>query len=145
IADILERQFAEITERHPELLARHCAEAGLTEQAARLWGKAGQQSLKRWALVEAVEQISRALALIAGLPATTALRREQLRLQVALITPLFHVRGYASPETKAAVDQARLLIEQAQTLEETPDDPLLPFAALFGIWATFTVAFDGDM
>ena len=78
IADILERRFAEIAERQPELLARHYAEAGLIEKAARLWGKAGQQSLERSALVEAIEQMSRALALIAALPATTALRREQL-------------------------------------------------------------------
>jgi predicted ATPase len=145
IADILERRFPEIAERQPELLARHCAEAGLLEKAARLWGKAGQQSLERSALVEAIEQFSRALALIRALPTTTALGREQLRLQVALITPLLHVKGYASPETKAAVEQARLLIEQAQALGETPDDPLLPFAALWGIWVTYFVAFDGDM
>jgi predicted ATPase len=144
IADILERQFAGIADRQPELLARHCAEAGQVEKAARLWGKAGQQSLERSALVEAIEQMSRALALIAALPATTALRREQLGLQVALITPLLHVKGFASPETKAAVERARLLIEQAQVLGEAPDDPLLPFAALYGIWVTFYVAFDGD-
>ena len=80
IADIIEHRFAEIAERQPELLARHCAEAGLLEKAACLWGKAGQQSLERSALIEAIEQISRALTLIAALPATTALRREQLRL-----------------------------------------------------------------
>jgi hypothetical protein len=144
IADILESRFAETAERQPELLARHCAEAGLIEQAALLWGKAGQQSLERSALVEAIEQISRALALITALPATTALRREQLRLQVALITPLGHVKGRASPETRAAAEQARLLIEQVQALGEAPDDPLLPFAALYGIWVTYFVAFDGD-
>src|SRR5262249_50362460 len=127
------------------LLARHCTEAGLIEKAARLWGRAGQQSLERSALVEATEQMSRALALIAALPASTALRREQLRLQVALITPLLHVKGFASPETKAAAEQARLLVEQAQALGEAPDDPLLPFAALYGIFATYFVAFDGDM
>jgi predicted ATPase len=145
IADTLGRRFEEIAERQPELLARHYAEAGLLEQAARLWGKAGQQSLERSALIEAIEQMSRALTLIAALPATTALRRERLRLQVALITPLLHVKGYASPETKAAAEQARLLIEQAQTLGEAPDDPLLPFAALYGIWVRIYVAFDGDM
>jgi predicted ATPase len=145
IADILERRFAEIAERQPELLARHYAEAGLIEKAARLWGRAGQQSLERSALVEAIEQISRALALIAALPATAALRREKLRLQVALIYPLGHVKGFASPETRAAAEQARLLIEQAQTLGEAPDDPLLPFAALHGIFMTYYVAFDGDM
>jgi hypothetical protein len=36
---------SEIAESQPELLARHCTEAGLTEKAAGLWGKAGQRSL----------------------------------------------------------------------------------------------------
>jgi predicted ATPase len=42
IAEILESHFAEIAENQPELLARHCTEAGLIEKAASLWGKAGQ-------------------------------------------------------------------------------------------------------
>ena len=67
IAETLESQFAEIAENQPELLARHCTEAGLIEKAAGLWGKAGQRSLERSALVEAVEQLTRALAQIASL------------------------------------------------------------------------------
>jgi predicted ATPase len=47
IAEILESQFAEIAENQPELLARHCTEAGLIEKAANLWGKAGLRSLER--------------------------------------------------------------------------------------------------
>ena len=93
IAETLESQFTEIAENQPELLARHCTEAGLIEKAAGLWGKAGQRSLERSALVEAVEQLTRALDQIATLPATPALRREQIRLQVALITPLIHIKG----------------------------------------------------
>ena len=54
IAETLESQFLEIAENQPELLARHCTEAGLIEKAAGLWGKAGQRSLERSALVEAV-------------------------------------------------------------------------------------------
>ena len=54
IAEKLESQFSEISENQPELLARHCTEAGLIEKAASLWGKAGQQSLEQSALVEAV-------------------------------------------------------------------------------------------
>ena len=76
IAETLESQFAEIAESQPELLARHCTEAGLIEKAAGLWGKAGQRSLERSALVEAAEQLTRALDQIAALPATPALRRE---------------------------------------------------------------------
>ena len=67
IAETLETQFAEIAENQPELLARHCTEAGLIEKAAGLWGKAGQRSLERSALVEAVEQLTRALDQIATL------------------------------------------------------------------------------
>ena len=97
----IEYQFADIAENQPELLAHHCAEAGLIDKAADFWGKAGQRSLERSALVEAVDQLTRALDQIATLPATPALRREQIKLQVALINALFHVKGYAAPETKA--------------------------------------------
>ena len=145
IAETLESQFAEIAENQPELLARHCTEAGLIEKAAGLWGKAGQRSLERSALVEAAEQLTRALAQIATLPATPALRREQIKLQVALITPLIHVKGYAAPETKAAAERARLLIEQAEALGEPPEDPLLLFSVLYGFWVANYVAFNGDV
>jgi len=143
IAEALENQFAEIAESQPELLARHCTEAGLIEKAAGLWGKAGQRSLERSALVEAVEQLKRALAQIASLPATPALRREQIKLQVALITPLIHVKGYAAPETKAAAERAHLLIEQAEVLGEPPEDPLMLFSVLYGLWVANYVAFNG--
>jgi hypothetical protein len=80
------------------------------------------------------------------LPATPALRREQIRLQVALITPVIHVKGYAAPETKAAAEKARLLIQQAEALGETPEDQLLLFSALYGFWGANYVAFDdGDV
>jgi predicted ATPase len=145
IAETLESQFAEIAERQPELLARHCTEAGLIEKAAGLWGKAGQRSLARSALVEAAEQLTRALDQIATLPATPALRREQIKLHVALITPFFHVKGPAAPETKAAAEQARLLIEQAEALGEPPEDPLLLFSVLYGFVTVNYLAFNGDV
>jgi predicted ATPase len=145
IAEALESQFAEIVERQPELLARHCTEAGLIEKAAGLWGKAGQRSLARSALVEAAEQLTRALTQIAALPGTPALRRDQIKLQVALITPIIHVKGYAAPETKAVAERARLLIEQAEALGEPPEDPLLLFSVLYGFWIGSYVASNGDV
>ena len=72
IAATLERQFAEIVESQPELLARHYTEAGLIEKAAGLWGKAGQRSLARSAMVEAIEQFNRALDQIAELPTSSS-------------------------------------------------------------------------
>jgi predicted ATPase len=61
IAETLESGFADIADNQPELLARHYTEAGLTAKAASFWGKAGQRSLERSALVEAAEQFARAL------------------------------------------------------------------------------------
>jgi hypothetical protein len=72
------------------------------------------------------------------------LRREQIKLQVGLITPLLHVKGYSAPETKAAAERARLLIEQAEALGESPEDPLLLFSVLYGFWVANLVAFNGD-
>ena len=60
------------------------------------------------------------------------------------ITSLFHVKGYAAPETKAATERARLLIEQAEALGEPPEDPLLLFSVLYSFWTANFVAFDGD-
>jgi predicted ATPase len=145
IAETLESQFADIAERQPELLARHCTEAGLIEKAVGLWGKAGQRSLERSALVEACEQLGRALAQIAALPATPVLRHEEIRLQVALITPLQHVKGYAAPETRAAAQRASRLIQRAEALGEPPDDPLLLFRSLYGGGIANFVAFNGDL
>jgi class 3 adenylate cyclase/tetratricopeptide (TPR) repeat protein len=88
IAETLEGRFADIAETQPELLARHCTEAGLIEKAAGLWGKAGQRSLARAALLEGKEQLKRALDQIATLPTTQALRREEIKLEVAFANAL---------------------------------------------------------
>jgi hypothetical protein len=42
------------------------------------------------------------------------------------------------------VEQARLFIEQAESLGETPEDPLVLFSVLYGFWAANYVAFNGD-
>ena len=141
IAENLESQFAEIAETQPDLLARHCTEAGLIEKAASLWGKAGQRSLDRSALAEAIEQLMRALDQIATLPSTPARRREEITLQVALTVPLSQVKGYVAPEARAAVERARLLIEQAEALGEHP--PLM-LRVLASSWEVNFVAGNGD-
>ena len=133
VAQLLEDQFAEIAESQPEVLARHFTEAGVIEKAATLWAKAGQRSLERSALVEGIEQLTRALDQFALLPKTPASRREQIKVQVALISPLIHVKGYAAPETNAAVEKAKFLIEEAEKLGERLEDPLLLFTVLYGI------------
>jgi predicted ATPase len=145
IAEILRDRFADRAAAEPEVLAHHFTQAGLTDAAIEWWGKAGQRSVERSALVEAISQLTRALDQIATLPGTPALRREQIKLQVTLINPLISVKGYAASATTAAVERAQLLIEQAEALGEPPEDPLLLFSVLYGVWAANYVAFNGDV
>jgi predicted ATPase len=107
--------------------------------------ESGDSGRWRAALVEAAAQFARALDQIAALPATPALRREEIRLQVALIIPLQHVKGYAAPQTKAAIERASLLIEQAEGLGEPLEDPLILFSVLYSLWYANYVAFSGDV
>ena len=87
---------------------------------------------------------ARALAQIAVLPDTPALRREQIKFQVALANALMHTKGYAASDTKESLNQARLLIERAEKIGEPPEDPSLVFSVLYGFWAANFVAFNGD-
>ena len=93
LAETLESTFTEITENQPELLARHFTEAGPIETAALLWGKAGQRSLARSALIEGVSQLGKALGQIATLPGSATLRREQTSLNCSPVTLLRPVRS----------------------------------------------------
>ena len=55
-----------------------------------------------------------------------------------------HVKGYAAPDTRASLDQARSLIEEVEALGEPLDDPLLLFSVLYGLWVASYNTFDGD-
>ena len=145
IAETLESQFAETAESQPEMLAHHCTEAGLIEKAAGLWGKAGQRSLERSALVEAgpsspAPLTDRDLARHAG----AASRADQASGRA-------HERSYAYQRLCGPRNQGgcraspRLLIEQAEALGEPPEDPLLLFSVLYGFWVANYVAFNGDV
>ena len=144
IAETIENLFPEVGDSQPELLARHYSDAGLIEKAAWFWGKAGERSLARSAVVEASEQLKRALDQIATLPETSALRREQLKLQIALANALMQLKGYAAPEPKLAFEQARLFMERAEAFGEPPEDPLLLFSFLWGVWSGSYVKFNGE-
>src|SRR5262249_36918096 len=140
IAETLATQ-SDAAETQPEVLAHHFGEAGLVENAIYWWAKAGRRSLERSALVEAVEQLTRANSLIETLTPTAELRREQCELQVTLIMPLGVLKGFASPEARAALEKARGLIEQTEKLGENA--PRL-FQVLAGAWIASYNAFDGD-
>jgi predicted ATPase len=127
-----------------ELLAHHFTEAGLIDAAIEWWGKAGQRSLEESAFIEAAVHFNHALDRIAKLPGNPTRHGDQIKLQVGLINALMHVKGMAAPETKAAEEQAHLLMQRAEALGELPEDPLLFYSVLNGFWLTNLLAFNGD-
>jgi predicted ATPase len=144
VGEVLRDQFAARAAAEPELLAHHFTQADLAETALEWWGKAGQRSVERSALVEAMEQFTRALRQITSMPSTPALRREEIKLQVALITPLIHVKGYGAPETKAAAERARVLVDEAERYGESLETSVL-FSVLYGTLTWGIVNFNGDL
>jgi len=117
IADVLEQQFPDIAEHHPDVLAYHCTEAGLPDRGVDYWIRAARVSLNRSAGIEAQGQVEKAMDL---LPKVADSNRRQVegRLQVVLGDALVMTKGFASPEVKAALSRARELIdEQAHPLE----------------------------
>jgi tetratricopeptide (TPR) repeat protein len=94
--------------------------------------------------VEAAKQLTHALRQISTLPTSPRSRSVEIKFQVAFANALIHTKGYAAPEKKMAFDQARILIARAEALGEPPEDPLLLFSVLYGVWAANLVAFKGD-
>ena len=127
ITATLERQFPEIVDTQPEVLARHCAEAGLVEKAVGYWLKAGKQAVARSATVEAVAQLRKGLGLLASLPDSPWHQQQELDLQVALGPALFAASGFAAPEVGETIARGLALAERLERTEY-----LVPL--LYGQW-----------
>ena len=112
IATMLESRFTEIAEGQPELVAHHCAEAGLTEKAVSYRLKAGQKAVARSAMLEAMSQLQNGLDLLLRLPEGQSRQQLELDLRVALQPALVATRGYAAPEVDQNTTRARELCEQ---------------------------------
>jgi DNA-binding response OmpR family regulator/class 3 adenylate cyclase/predicted ATPase len=128
IAGVLERDFPEIVETHPELLAHHLIQAGLTERAINYLRKAGQRGIGRSANPEAIGHLTQALKLLNSLPGRPAYRQQALALEVMLSQAMIAVHGYAARETADVLLGAKDLIDDST-------DPAQKLTILYGVWA----------
>src|SRR5207247_1682328 len=114
IAQVLAECFPETAETQPELLAQHCTEAGLHEQALLYWQRAGQRALDRSAYREAVVCFERGLEALPHLPQNRATLEQAVDLRFALRTAL-----------QGSGDLGRILacLREAEPLAVVLDDP----------------------
>ena len=132
VATVLEAQFPETAATQPELLAHHCTEAGLNEQAIRYWHQAGQHAIQRSAHAEAIAHLTQGLAVLTTLPHTPERVRQELAFQTSLGQALIAVRGYASEEVEHVYLRARALSQEV-------DDTAEHVRALMGLYVLFFV------
>jgi class 3 adenylate cyclase/tetratricopeptide (TPR) repeat protein len=107
----LEDIFPEVAKTQPDLLAQHFMEGGLLEKALEYWLMAGQQSVSRSSMTEALSQLSKASALLSGTPQDTWRWQQELTLQIAIGSALIGSRGAAAPVVREAYERARQLWE----------------------------------
>ena len=127
IAEALERQFPEIGDTQPEVLARHFTDGGLGERAIPYWRRAGEMAAGRSANVEAIAHLSKGLDLVQTLPDTPQRLEEELALLVAIGGPLIAKKGYPAPEVERTYSRAWTLCDQLGRSSEL-------FPVLRGLW-----------
>ncbi|HEX5796388.1 MAG TPA: AAA family ATPase, partial [Geminicoccaceae bacterium] len=127
IARTLAADFPEVLENHPELIAHHCTEAGLDEEAVEFWREAGELAMARSAAKEAVAHLTSALQVLAKFPDGPHRNRTEAGLQISLGAALIAARSFAAPETGQAYERAWQLCRRL-------DDGPQQMQALFGRW-----------
>jgi TOMM system kinase/cyclase fusion protein len=131
VARILERQFPELAEQRPDILALHFEEGGELDPASQAWLLAGWQSYRAAAYLEAATQLERGLRLVRGLERTTATQDRELELLVAHGTVLLSTRGWVDPGVEADFSRA---LDLCQSVGSEP-----PLMVLYGLWGVLVL------
>ena len=131
IAEALEQRFPESVETRPEIVAHHYGEAAIADKAIGYWHLAGQSSVAKSAVHEAIAQLRRGLGLLEGLPETRERKQLELDIHVTLITALRAGKGLADPEVVVAAERANRLVTETAAVGSP-----LHFSVLFGLWVS---------
>jgi predicted ATPase/class 3 adenylate cyclase len=132
IVKALEDHFPGTVETQPELIAHHCAQAGLNRKAIEYLGLAGQRAIERSSNPEAIGHLKRALELLHSLPADLEYAQAALKLEVMVAQAMIASKGYSSPETMEVLLRAKKLITEVTETSQR-------FTILYGMWACYYV------
>ncbi|MEY4576755.1 MAG: hypothetical protein RL701_1458, partial [Pseudomonadota bacterium] len=127
IAEALLQLSPDAAAIEPEVIATHFEGAGLREEAADYWGRAGHMALGRAANREAIAQLRRGLEQLKQLPETSARLDQELGLLLALAPALTAIHGWAAAEVEWVCRRARDLCERLNSRERL-------FTALWFLW-----------
>lgn len=109
IAEVFERDYADVVARQPELVAHHLSEARLPERAIVYWQRAADHAARRQAHQEAIAHCTHGLDMVNLLPQGGQRDRHELELLVRLGNSATSAKGYSAPEVGRALYRARVL------------------------------------
>ncbi len=127
IAEVLTKQFPEIVETEPELLAYHYTEANVVDRALTYWQRAAERAAARLAYVEALGHVDKAMKLAATLPKGVERDEWELRFLVIAGPSRMALDGWDSPLAKIAYEDARDVAEKLGRPTEL-------FRSVWGLW-----------
>jgi predicted ATPase/class 3 adenylate cyclase len=127
VAEALLQLDPEATELQAGLLAHHCAEAGLIDQAIDYWLKAGHSALSRSAVTEAVAVFQRGLRSLDKLSDPVMRLTKESDLQLALGGAFLITHGQASSKARDALRRAREICKLTE-------DPSRIISVSWGLW-----------
>ncbi|MGZ0165688.1 MAG: protein kinase domain-containing protein [Planctomycetales bacterium] len=112
IGECFEKQFPQIVESQPALLAHHFTAGGITDKAIKYWETAGKRSQASFANIEAQVQFDNGLKLVATLDDSPERDQQELAFQIPLGTVMTMAGGWANPAVEKVHLRARELCER---------------------------------
>ena len=101
-----EAGYADRAGEHAVELARHFEQGQETGRAIHYLLTAGQHALRKAASTEASQLLFHALTLVGTHADTPLLKRQELEIQLGLVTALMLTKGFAAPEVEQALLRA---------------------------------------
>ena len=132
ISATLEREFSEIVQTQPEVIAQHCTEANLVEKAVGYWLKAGQLALGRMALPEAIAHLDFGLAMLQKLGQSPQRDGLELRVRSARGTAWWARKGWMAEELVDA-------LKPALEIAKASGQPGAIIQVLWGLWVYYLI------
>lgn len=129
VALALRAHFPQQVRERPEILAWHCTQAGMADDAITWWQAAGTKAWRSAAYAEAVDHLRQGLALLDKLRPGPQREARELELLLPLGPSLVALMGYGAPEAIATFDRAAALC---------PAEDGRRFAVLWGLWLVWS-------
>lgn len=110
VVEALEQMFPEFVESQPELLAHHCFQANLSDEAVAYWQKAGARAVRNAAHDEAISHYTKALGALDALPKSAELDKLRVELRIPMADSMRIVDRL--DEALAILDDAEIIAKE---------------------------------